>query len=253
MLDFSLHTGLILLTLIALETVLSADNAVALATLIQPLPHHQQQPVLNAGLAIAFGLRIGLLFAATWIIQFWQVEFCGALYLLWLGGTHFWPSLSGQSSEGAMTNSAPLESTHLGRLIGLIALTDLAFSLDSVTTAVALSDRLWLLVIGCLVGVITLRFMAALFVRWLEEFTYLQDAAYLAVLGVGLRLLVKAMQPDLDIPDGVMIALVGLLFTWGFSQRANPVEVPALAAADLEHRKPPTVLPRMLSPLQERS
>lgn len=219
--DVSLNTVLILLALIALETVLSADNAVALAALVQPLPDpKQQRQALNWGLATAFVLRISLLFTATWVMQFWQFEFAGALYLLWLAGKYFWEQFRTVQEMSEMERSR-LSTPTFWRVIPLIALTDLAFSLDSVTTAVALSDRLWLVVTGCTIGVIALRFLAGLFVRWLEQFTYLQDAAYLTVLGVGLRLLCKAVQPDIVPPDWIVLAMIGVLFAWGFSRRTE--------------------------------
>ncbi|UBF30735.1 hypothetical protein K9N68_35930 (plasmid) [Kovacikia minuta CCNUW1] len=210
-----------LCALVALETVLSADNAVALAAFVQPLQTaKQQQRALNWGLAAAFGLRITLLLTATWIIHFWQFELLGALYLLGLAGKHFWQQL--QSAEPTTgTDSSLAIAPSFWRIIPLIALTDLAFSLDSVTTAVAFSDQLWVVLAGCMMGIVTLRFLAGLFVRWLEEFTYLQDAAYLTVLGVGLRLLCKALQPDLVPPEWMVLAMVGLLFAWGFSKRAG--------------------------------
>jgi predicted tellurium resistance membrane protein TerC len=69
--------------------------------------------------------------------------------------------------------------------------------------------------------------------RWLEEFTYLQDAAYLTVLGVGLRLLCKALQPNLVPPDWIVLAMVGVLFAWGFSKRAGIEEMLAESPAVL--------------------
>lgn len=216
----SLNTVLIVLALAALETVLSADNAVALAAIVQPLSHpKQQQQALNWGLAVAFVLRMLLLLMATWIMQFWQFEFVGALYLLWLSGKYFWQQYC-TSEERAAEPSLKTAPT-FWQIIGLLALTDLAFSLDSVTTAVALTDRLWLILLGCLIGVVTLRFLAGLFVRWLEQFTYLQDAAYLTVLGIGLRLLCKALQPDIVPPDWMVLAMIAVLFAWGFSRRSQ--------------------------------
>lgn len=216
-----LNTGLTLLALVALETVLSADNAVALAALVQPLQDpKQQQQALNGGLAVAFILRILLLFTATWIMRFWQFEFAGALYLLWLGGKHFWQQFRMLEETAEVQQSLDVAST-LWRIIPLLALTDLAFSLDSVTTAVALTDRLWLVVTGCMIGVVTLRFLASLFVQWLEQFTYLQDAAYLTVLGMGLRLLCKAIQPGIVPPDWMVLTMIVALFAWGFSRRSE--------------------------------
>ncbi len=208
----------ILLSLFALETVLSADNAVALAALVQHMedPEHQHR-ALSWGLAIAFALRILLLLTATWVIQFWQFELAGALYLLWLSGRYFWEKYANQDPVFVLEQRRMPDT--LQQVIPLIALTDLAFSIDSVTTAVALSDHLGLVVIGCLLGVIALRFLAGLFIELLARFTYLQDAAYLTVLGVALRLLLKTFAAEVIPPDWTVLLLMATLFAWGFSKQ----------------------------------
>jgi YkoY family integral membrane protein len=143
--NFSWNTLGILLVLVALETVLSADNAVALAAIVQDVEEPQQQrQALNWGLIIAFILRIFLLFTDTWVIQFWQFELRGALYLLWLSLKHFWSYFYPRSSEEKNINYSQKNNCQFGRVILLIALTDLAFSLDSVTAAVAVSSQTWL-------------------------------------------------------------------------------------------------------------
>ncbi|MBW4597202.1 MAG: DUF475 domain-containing protein [Brasilonema angustatum HA4187-MV1] len=222
--DFSLKTFGILLVLVTLETVLSADNAVALAAIAQDIPDPQQQRrALNWGLIIAFVLRISLLFTATWVIQFWQFELGGALYLLWLSGKHFWNYFFPDTAQEEQIADSPKDTNcAFWQIILLIAFTDLAFSLDSVTAAVAVSSQTWLVLTGCIIGIITLRFMAGLFVRWLSEFTYLLHAAYLTVFGVGVRLMFKALIPDHVPPQWMMLTLIVVLFTWGFSQRVVP-------------------------------
>ncbi len=220
--DFSLKTIGLLVVLVALETILSADNAVALAAIVQDVEDPiQQRQALNWGLVIAFVLRMGLLFTATWVIQFWQFELGGALYLLWLSGKHFWNYFYPETEE-EIAESQKDTGCSFWQIIVLIAFTDLAFSLDSVTAAVAVSSQTWLVITGCIIGIVTLRFMAGLFVRWLAEFTYLLDAAYLTVFGVGVRLIFKALVPDHVPPQWMMLTLILLLFTWGFSKRVNP-------------------------------
>ena len=100
-------------------------------------------------------------------------------------------------------------------------MTDLAFSLDSVTTAIAISDQIWLVIAGGTIGVITLRFLAGLFIRWLDEFTHLETAGYLTVGLVGLRLLVRAINPELVPPEWLMIVAIAVVFFWGFSERES--------------------------------
>lgn len=219
--EASLHTIGILLALVALETILSADNAVALAALVQSLETPQQQrQALNWGLAVALVLRISLLLTATWVIRFWQVELAGALYLIWLASKHFWQRTDSDADVEWSENRLCLNGWR--QTIALIACTDLAFSLDSVTAAIALSNQTWLVLTGCLIGIVTLRCLAGLFIQLLAEFAYLQDAAYLTVLGVGIRLFCKALLPDYVPPEWMILLLMAGLFLWGFSKRVVP-------------------------------
>lgn len=212
-LQFNLETSFLLLILVALEAVLSADNAIALAAIAQGLKTpEQQRRALNIGLVAAYFLRITLIFTATWVVRFWQVELLGALYLLWLVFRYF-------TSEDEKSHHRSLEFTSLWQAIPMIAVTDLAFSLDSVTTAIAVAEDIWLIVIGGTIGVITLRFLAGLFIRWLEIFTHLEDAGFVTVGFVGLRLLLKAVYPAFIVPEWVLITAIISMFIWGFSKR----------------------------------
>jgi YkoY family integral membrane protein len=217
-LDSSLHLGiktpLLLLILIALEAVLSADNAIALAAIAQGIEDSKrQQQALNFGLLAAYILRISLILTATWVIQFWQFELLGAAYLLWLVFNYF-------TSEEDEKHHHSVRFTSIWQAIPTIAITDLAFSLDSVTTAIAVSDETWLVLIGGTIGVITLRFLAGLFIRWLNEFTHLEDAGFITVGFVGLRLLLKAIAPDYVPPEWAIVAAIAIIFIWGFSERS---------------------------------
>jgi YkoY family integral membrane protein len=214
--NLGVDTFLLLLVLVALEAVLSADNAIALASISKGLEDAKlQRQALNFGLIIAFVLRITLILTATWVIQYWQFELAGSLYLLWLVFQHF---SSATDSEGE--HHGPRFAS-LWQAIPVIALTDLAFSLDSVTTAIAISDETWLVLTGATIGIITLRFMAGLFIRWLDEFIHLEDAGYVTVGLVGLRLLVKVINDNLVPPQWLVVSSIVVIFIWGFSKR-NP-------------------------------
>jgi YkoY family integral membrane protein len=212
-----MDTLLLLPILIALEAVLSADNAIALAALAQGLEDSTlQRRALNLGLVAAYILRVSLILTATWVVRFWQFEVLGAAYLLWLVFQYF------TSSDTPDNEHHGPRFTSLWQAIPLIAITDLAFSLDSVTTAIAISKETWLVLTGGTIGVITLRFMAGLFIRWLDEYVHLEDAGYITVGLVGVRLLLRAINPDLVPPEWLMITLIGLIFAWGFSRKAEP-------------------------------
>jgi YkoY family integral membrane protein len=217
-LEFNFQTIAILLILVALEAVLSADNAVALAAIAQGIDDEKrQQDALNFGLVAAYVLRITLILTATWVVQFWQFQLLGAAYLLWLVFNYF---TSGNNEDENHQRS--LHFSSLWKAIPMIAVTDLAFSLDSVTTAIAVADDIWLIIAGGTIGVITLRFLAGLFIRWIEEYTYLEDAGFVTVGFVGLRLLIKVVQPDLVPPEWLMISAIVVMFIWGFSKKNIP-------------------------------
>ncbi|GFE68238.1 TerC family protein [Chroococcus sp. FPU101] len=217
-------TPIILLVLIALEAVLSADNAVALAAIAQGLEDSQlQRKALNIGLVVAYVLRVILILTATWVIKYWQFELMGAVYLLWLVFNYFTSKSNGEKDDDS--SHRRLNFTSLWQAIPMIAFTDLAFSLDSVTTSIAVADETWLILVGGTIGVITLRFLAGLFIRWLDEYVHLEDAGFITVGFVGLRLFLKVFDNHIAPPEWLMIAAIAILFSWGFSERKPQDEI----------------------------
>lgn len=217
---FSVEAPIVLLILIFLEAVLSADNAIALAAIAQGLGDKKlEKQALNIGLVFAYVLRITLLLTATWVQKYWQFELLGAAYLLWLVFQHF----TSEEDEDNLHHGPRFQS--LWQVIPVLAFTDLAFSLDSVTTAIAVSNERWLIITGTTIGVVTLRFMAGLFIQWLDEYTYLEDAGYITVALVGLRLLLKVVNDSFVPPEWVMITAIALILAWGFSKRNEQTTV----------------------------
>lgn len=232
--NLGLDTLLLIPVLVVLEAVLSADNAIALAAIAQGLETAKlQRQALNFGLVLALILRITLILTASWVLNFWQFELAGALYLLWLVYQHF---TSDEDEETHHHHGPKFQS--LWQVIPIIALTDLAFSLDSVTTAIALSTETWLVITGGIIGVITLRFMAELFIRWLDEYENLEDAGYITVALVGLRLLIRTIDVSWVPPEWLMISIIAAVFFWGFSRRTeegsvvSQVETPQTSEQD---------------------
>ena len=238
---------LLLPLLVALEAVLSADNAIALAAISRRLKDPAQQgQALNLGLGLALLFRLVLIGVARWVLDFWPLQLLAAGYLLWLCVSSLWPGGEGSSSPAALKaeggaepangspgspslasafpagQEAPAQPVHargLASVVTTLALTDLAFSLDSVAAAVAVSDNLLLVMVGGVIGVVALRLTSALFIRWIGEFSHLESAGYLAVGLVGIRLVLRVLLPELVPPEWLLLALVALLFGWGFSRR----------------------------------
>ena len=227
------EVALLLPLLVALEAVLSADNAIALAAISRRLhdPARQRQ-ALNLGLLLALLFRLALIVAARWVLDFWPLELAASAYLLWLCGRHLLGAddePAGGGSEGTgpgdpaiATAPAHGHAAGMGAVVATLAFTDLAFSLDSVAAAVAVTDRLALVMAGGVIGVIALRLTAELFIRWLEVYRHLETAGYLAVGLVGLRLLLRLSLPSVVLPEWALLLSVAALFLWGFSERLLP-------------------------------
>lgn len=217
-----LHTGALLMTLVLLEAVLSADNAVALASLVRHVePAGERQRILNLGLVIAVVLRIAAVAAAGLVLNLPLVRLLGGTYLIWLAIDHFQSELS-PPQTGSTSAAQAVQSGVV--MVLLVAGTDLAFSLDSVGAAVGVTDQLPLVMLAGIVGVLMLRLLAGWMLGWMERFANLQNAGYLTVLAVGLRLVGQVLAPALVPSEPLLVALVLVLFTWGFSraQAAEP-------------------------------
>jgi predicted tellurium resistance membrane protein TerC len=94
---------------------------------------------------------------------------------------------------------------------------------DSVAAAVAISDQLILVISGAFIGVVALRFTSGLFIRWLEIYTRLETAGYLAVALVGLKLILTLVLSGLQPPEWWTLLTVAVLMIWGFSERKETV------------------------------
>lgn len=214
------EVALLLPVLIGLEIVLSADNAIALAAIArkQPDPAAQQR-ALNLGLVFALLFRVVLILAAQWVLNFRPLMGAGAVYLLWLCLSHFFLQSANDDDAAAEESPGPAEAAakSLAATAFTIALTDLAFSLDSVAAAVAVSDRIALVITGGVVGVVALRLSSGLFIRLLQRYQRLEAAGYLAVGLVGIQLSVRVFRPDVELPEWALLLLVAVLFLWGFS------------------------------------
>ncbi len=175
----------VILILIVLEVILSADNALILGVLVQKLPVHLRRRALFYGILGAYVFRgLALLFAAL-VIKLWWVQVLGAAYLLYIALKHFLKPDDAHAPP-------PLEASaaQFWKVVAQVELMDLAFAVDSVLVAVALSDQLWVIYTGVFLGILALRMLASLVMNLLDRYPRFKHLAYVVVGLAGVKLLV---------------------------------------------------------------
>ena len=210
--------------IVSLELVLSADNAVALASITKNLNNIDlQRKALNIGIFIALLLRILVILTAQFFLNFWPVKLIGGIYLISLSISKFL-SLNNNGSDKNLIENSEQSNISLFKVILLLSVTDLAFSIDSITAAVAISDQFLLVITGAIIGVIALRFTSGLFIKWLEIYINLEKAGYIAVGLIGLKLIIQLVLFKLVIPEYLFFLLMLVLFLWGFSKKDSLID-----------------------------
>ncbi|WP_281884202.1 TerC family protein [Paenibacillus sp. YYML68] len=217
-----LEYGWVLLVLIALEGLLAADNALVLAIMVKHLPDEARKKALFYGLAGAFVFRFASLFIISFLVDVWQVQALGALYLIFIALNHIFRKLLVKKAEnGGLTGeSKPKQGAGFWTTVFKVELADIAFAVDSILAAVALAVALpttplpqiggmdggHFLVIfaGGFIGLIIMRFAASFFVQLLQRRPGLEIAAFLIVGWVGVKLSVYTLShPALSVlPEG---------------------------------------------------
>ena len=209
--------------IVSLELVLSADNAVALASITKNLNNIDlQRKALNIGIFIALLLRILVILTAQFFLNFWPVKLIGGIYLISLSISKFL-SLNNNGSDKNLNVNSEKSNISLFKVILLLSVTDLAFSIDSITAAVAISDQFLLVITGAIIGVIALRFTSGLFIKWLEIYINLEKAGYIAVGLIGLKLIIQLVLFKLVIPEYLFFLVMLFLFIWGFSKKNSSI------------------------------
>jgi predicted tellurium resistance membrane protein TerC len=153
-----------LLTLTALEIVLGVDNIVFISILSDRLPADQRGRARTVGLVLAMLMRIGLLFSIGFIFGLTQTLFTvaghpftgrdliligGGLFLLYKATTEIHAKLEGEEHE----REAGAGTVSFSSVIIQIVLLDIVFSLDSVITAIGLTENIMIAVIAVVISV----------------------------------------------------------------------------------------------------
>ncbi len=213
-----LEYGWVLLVLVGLEGLLAADNALVLAIMVKHLPDEERKKALFYGLMGAFVLRFGSLFIISFLVDIWQVQAIGALYLLFIAVNHIFRKVITKPKTDEALEDGSKEKKKAGFWITVIKveIADVAFAVDSILAAVALAVALppsglgniggldggQFLVIfaGGLIGLIIMRFAASYFVKLLHSRPGLEVAAFVIVGWVGVKLaIITLAHPSLGV------------------------------------------------------
>ncbi len=203
-----LEYGWVLLILVALEGLLAADNALVLAIMVKQLPEEKRKKALFYGLAGAFVFRFASLFVISFLVDVWQVQAIGALYLLFMAGNHiFRKVVKGKAEEKEEREGSKTSSFWLTVL--KVEVADIAFAVDSILAAVAMAvalpetplpniggldgGKFLVMFAGGIIGLIIMRFAANQFVKLLEKRPGLEIAAFTIVGWVGVKLAVYTL------------------------------------------------------------
>tara|TARA_B100000674_G_C37903124_1_gene944740 strand:+ start:126 stop:833 length:708 start_codon:yes stop_codon:yes gene_type:complete len=205
--------------LISLELLLSADNAVALASLARSLNNSEdREKALNIGITISLVFRILLILLSSFLLNYLYIKIFAGLYLIYLFLSNV---IFKKEKETVLINNDESFNKNFNffKVVALLSITDLAFSIDSITTAVAISDQYILILIGVIIGVVALRFTSGIFLRLLEYFIRLEMAGYVAILIIGIKLILNTLIMEVLLPDYYFYILIVLSFVWGFSKK----------------------------------
>lgn len=180
-------------TLVILEGLLSADNALVLAVMVKHLPEKQRKKALFYGLLGAYAFRFIAIGIGVFLIKLWWVKVIGALYLAWLAIKYFKDKRAGNEEETVEgINKTGLLIRLFGTFWGTVVaveLMDIAFSVDSVLAAFGISDKVWVLLLGGMLGVLMMRGIAGVFIKLIDRIPELETSAYVLILIIATKML----------------------------------------------------------------
>ena len=247
-----------LLTLIVMEVVLGIDNLVFISILSNKLPEHQRAQARRIGISLALIMRLALLSTLAFIVSLTQPVFelpwqgpvgahgepmfelafswrdliliAGGLFLVWKATTEIHEKVDPVETHGVMDTKQRV-SMHFGAAIVQILLLDLVFSVDSILTAVGMTEHLPIMFAAVIIAVLAMLLAA----NPLAEFINTNPTVVMLALGfllmIGAVLIAEGF--GAHVPKGYIYA--AMAFSGGVE-----------ALNMLSRRKKPTVEDKIL-------
>ena len=163
-----------LVTLIVMEVVLGIDNLIFISILSNKLPEHQRSKVRRIGIGLALVMRLALLSIIAWLVGLVQPVFtvmgnefswkdliliAGGLFLVWKATKEIHHTVDPTPTPDVL-DKKDVMITNAGAAIVQIIILDIVFSIDSILTAVGMTENLPIMVVAVLVAV-TVMLLAA--------------------------------------------------------------------------------------------
>ncbi len=212
--------------LVVLESLLSADNALVMAVMVLGLPERLHRRALNYGLIGALTFRLAATALAVYLIHAAWLKLLGGLYLLYLVGSHFWHRGEGTPAAPSKTASG----TSFWSTVLRVEAVNLAFSIDSILVAVAMSTKFWVVLTGGLLGVVAMRVVVSQLVTLIKRYPRLVDGAFVVIAWVAIKLLLDYLHQvewiAWAIPQAVSLTVVVgiLVVSYVIARRAGAAE-----------------------------
>jgi len=206
-----------LATLVVMEVVLGIDNLIFISILTNKLPEEQRSNARRMGIGLAVILRLALLASVAFIVQLtaplftlfnhgfsWRdlILIAGGLFLIWKATTEIHGNVAGE--HPGETTTAGVAGVTVAGVIGQILLLDLVFSLDSIITAVGMTDDIPIMVVAVLVAVSLMMVAADPLARFIGNNPTIVMLALGFLLMIGGTLLAEGM--GAKIPKGYIYA-----------------------------------------------
>lgn len=195
-------SALIIIDLFIIESLLSVDNAAVLATMVMDLPKRVRNKALKYGIIGAYFFRGLCLLFASYLVKFLWLKALGGFYLLFITFTHFKKQLfkkidyEGDNEEEKVNKEHnwiyKLTAGSIGifwSTVILVEVMDLAFSIDNIFAAVAITDNIYLICVGVFIGILAMRFVAQSFVKLMETYPFLENMAFCVIGLLGFKLM----------------------------------------------------------------
>ncbi|MCL4160012.1 UNVERIFIED_CONTAM: hypothetical protein GTU68_031946, partial [Idotea baltica] len=203
-----------LAALLTLEIVLGVDNVVFISILASKLPEEEQDKARRTGILAAGGMRVLFLLAVGWIITLKSELFsilgrgfsgkdlillAGGFFLIYKATKEIHHKLEGEDHEGTTGKAVTFAS-----VIGQVMLLDLVFSIDSVITAVGMTEYVPVMVIAVLFSIVVMLGASGPIYRFVNEHPSVKMLALSFLLLIGMTLIAEGMGQK--IPKGYVYA-----------------------------------------------